>query len=83
MDEAHPCAPHYLIRQRGQRRRIAGPSAFAVFQIDDEIELGRPHHRQVGRPFALEEVASADADSPKLIYRSVSNDCRAIRRYIR
>ena len=38
------------------------PSALAVLQVDDELELGRLHDRQVGGLGALEDAAGIDAD---------------------
>ena len=38
------------------------PSALAVLQIDDELELGRLHDRQVGGLRALEDSTGIDAD---------------------
>ena len=37
------------------------PSALAVFEIDDQLELGRLQDRQVGRLRALENAAGVDA----------------------
>jgi hypothetical protein len=36
-----------------------------LHQIDDEIELGRLQHSQVGRPRALENAAGIDVDLMK------------------
>src|SRR5260370_20443343 len=36
-------------------------------QVDDELELGWPHDRQVGRFLAFEDAAGIDADLAKLI----------------
>ena len=38
------------------------PSALAVLSIDDQLELGRLHDRQVGWLRALENAAGIDAD---------------------
>ena len=40
-------------------------------EVDDELEFGRLHHRQVGRLGALEDAAGIDADLTKHIGKLV------------
>jgi hypothetical protein len=41
--------------------------------IDDELKLGRPHHRQVGRFLALEDASNIDAGLLVQQVRSVAH----------
>ena len=42
-----------LICGRQRRFRDGEAEGFGCFEIDDEIELGRLHDRELGRPYPL------------------------------
>ena len=58
-----------LIRSPRRRGRAASPAprgrAWRRLQVDDQLELGRLHDRQVGGLRALEDAAGIDADLTK------------------
>src|SRR5207253_3064131 len=52
----------YLVGDGKQRRRDLVAEDARRLQVEDELELGGLHHRQVGRFLALEDAAGIDAD---------------------
>ena len=58
-------APPHSITSSARASSVGGtsrPSILAVLAIDDQLELGRLHDRQVRRLRALEDAAGIDAD---------------------
>ena len=53
----------HLVGDGEQRGRHVDAERPGRLQVDDELELGRLQHRQVGRLLALEDAAGIDADS--------------------
>ena len=63
-----PCGKPHSITSSVMARSPGGtsmPSSLGGLQVDDELELGRLHDRQVGGLGALEDVAGIDADLTK------------------
>jgi hypothetical protein len=56
----------HLVRDRKQLGRHLDAECSRGFQVDHEFELGRLHHRQVGRLLALENAAGVEAGLAKL-----------------
>src|SRR5215813_7710775 len=52
----------HLVGEREQRRRHGKSERSCRLQVDHELELGRPDHRQIGWFFALEDATDIDAD---------------------
>ena len=53
---------NHLISGGQQRFRDGEAEGFGGLEVDDELELGRLHDRQVGRLGAVEDFASIDAN---------------------
>jgi hypothetical protein len=58
----------HLVGERKQPVRHVEPELLRGLEIDDELEPGRLHHRQLGRLLALENPPGIDADLPVRIY---------------
>jgi hypothetical protein len=56
-----------LVGSGEQRGRYFDPEYPCGLQVDDELELGRPHHWHIGRFLALEHAASIDAGLASLV----------------
>jgi hypothetical protein len=46
--------------------RVIEAEYLGRLQVDDELKLGRPQDRQIGRPLALKNAAAIDADLANL-----------------
>src|SRR5262245_60594730 len=59
-----PSTPSFdhLVGAREQHCGHFETEYLARLQVDDELELGRPQDRQVGRPLALKNAPAIDAD---------------------
>src|SRR5262249_59627929 len=62
LSHQHSCSFDHLVRAREQHCGHFETEYLARLQVDDELELGRPQDRQVGRPLALENAPAIDAD---------------------
>ena len=59
----HP--PHHSITSSARASSVGGTveaERLGGLEVDDQLELGRLLHRQVGRLLALEDTAGVDAD---------------------
>src|SRR6516225_7653916 len=57
-----PRLPDHLVGGRQQRFRDGEAEKLGRLKVDDELELGRLQHRQVGGLGAVEDFAGIDAD---------------------
>jgi len=61
----------HLVGSGEQSRRDNKPERFGRLQVDDELKLGRPQDRQVGRSLALKNAPAIDA--------GLANEVRKVR----
>src|SRR5437667_11115591 len=57
----------HLVGGGKQRRRYREAEELRTLDVDEQLELGRLHNRQVGRLGALEDAADIGADLPERI----------------
>jgi hypothetical protein len=74
---------NHLLGAREQRRRHSEPKRAGGRKIDDELEPGRLHRRQVGRLGALEKAGGIDADLLKDVReaRSIAHQTAGLREF--
>src|SRR5215472_14552432 len=64
LSQQHSCSLDHLVGGAQQRRRYVKPENSCGLQVDDELELRRPYHRQVGWLLPLEDAPCIDTDLP-------------------
>src|SRR6516162_7600159 len=62
LSQQHSCSLDHLVGARDERRRYVKAERLCRLEINDEVELGWPDHRQLGWFFALEDTAGVDAE---------------------
>ena len=65
--------------------RYVQAERFRGHEIDDELELRRLHHRQIGRVFTFEDATSIDAYQRVHLFevRSVAHQAAGLREFAR
>ena len=56
----------HLVRRRQQSFRYGEAERFGGLEVDDEIETGRLHDREISRLFPLKDFAGIEADLSKM-----------------
>src|SRR5262249_30284745 len=64
LSQQHSCSLDHLVGGAQQRRWYVKSENPCGLQVDDELELRRPYHRQVGWLLPLEDAPCIDTDLP-------------------